>query len=225
MEILIRSLVMFIILFLIVKILGKKQLKNLTLYDYVLSITIGSIAADSIISIDTPLVDGVIALGVFGIIGYLSSLITYHNHAVEEIIDGEPLVLFENNNFNYENLEIAKLSVAKVLENCRLKGCFDINELDCAVLEPSGDISVLLKGNSQPLTSKDLKNNLQKNSKKQTQNYTIIVDGKLNDNELKKAKKSISWLNKYLKTKKLNLDNITLLTIDKNDNITLFNKN
>ena len=225
MEILIRSLIMFALLFLIVKILGKKQIKNLTLYDYILSITIGSIAADSIISIDTPLYNGIIALLVFGIIGYITSLISYHNHAVEEIVDGEPLVLFENDNFNYENLENSKLSVAKLLENCRLKGCFDINELDCAVLEPSGDISILLKGKNQPITGKDLKNNIQKNSKKQTLNYTIVVDGVLNDNELKKAKKSISWFNKYLKEKKLKLDNITLLTIDKNDKITLFNKN
>ena len=225
MEILIRSLIMFALLFLIVKILGKKQIKNLTLYDYILSITIGSIAADSIISIDTPLYDGIIALLVFGVIGYVTSLISYHSHTVEEIVDGEPLVLFENDNFNYNNLENAKLSVAKLLENCRLKGCFDINELDCAVLEPSGDISILLKGKNQPITGNDLKNNIQKNSKKQTLNYTIVVDGVLNDNELKKAKKSISWFNKYLKEKKLKLDNITLLAIDKNDKITLFNKN
>ncbi len=60
METILRSFVMFIVLFLIVKILGKKQLKNLTLYDYVLSITIGSITADSIISLDTSLYDGII---------------------------------------------------------------------------------------------------------------------------------------------------------------------
>ena len=157
MEILLRSIIMFIVLFIMVKLLGKKQMKNLTLYDYVLSITIGSIAADSIISLDTPLYDGLIALIVFFIIGYVTSLLSYHNRTVEEIMDGEPLVLYENNNFNYENLETAKLSIAKLLEHCRLKGCFDINELSCAVLEQSGDISILLKGKSQPLTSSDLK--------------------------------------------------------------------
>ncbi len=224
MQILIRSLVMFAILFLIVKINGKKQIKNLTLYDYVLSITIGSIAADSIISLDTPLYDGIIALVVFGIIGYITSLISYHNHTVEEIVDGEPLVLFENDNFNYEALEEAKLSVAKVLENCRLKGCFDINELGTAILEPSGDISVLLKEKNQPITSTDLKNNLQKKSSKQTLNHLIIVDGVLNESELKKAHKSKTWLNKYLKDKKKKISNVTLLTIDKNDKITMFNK-
>ena len=224
MQIIIRSIIMFLVLFFIVKVLGKKQIKNLTLYDYVLSITIGSIAADSIISLDTPLIDGVLALFVFGVIGYIVSVGAYHSHTVEEIMDGEPLVLFENNDFNYTNLETAKLSVGKVLENCRLKGCFDINELDCAVLEPSGDISVLLKGKSQPITSNDLKSNVQKNSKKQTLNYLIIVDGVLDENELKKAKKTKTWLNKYIKDKHLKLENITLLSVDKNNKITLFNK-
>ncbi len=224
MEILYRSLIMFIVLFLIVKILGKKQIKNLTMYDYVLSITIGSIAADSIISLDTPLMDGLLALIIFAIIGYLTSLLTYQNYPIEQIMDGEPLILFENNNFIYANLDKAKISVAKVLENCRLKGCFDINDLDCAILEPSGDISILLKGNSQPLTSNDLKNNMQKNSKKQTLNHNLIVDGTLDIEELKKAKKTKQWLNKYLRDHKLTMMDITLLSIDKNNKVTVLKK-
>ena len=224
MEIMIRSIAMFIILFVLVKLLGKKQIKNLTLYDYVLSITIGSIAADSIISLDTPLYDGVIALIIFTIIGYGVSVLSYNNHEVEEVMDGEPLILFENDNFNYENLENAKISVAKVLENCRLKGCFDINELDTAILEPSGDVSVLLKGSSQPITSKDLNNSIKKNSKKQTLNNLIIIDGKINENELKKANKDIDWLKKYLKERCEKVEDITLLTVDKNNKINLFSK-
>ncbi len=225
MEIIFRSIIMFIFLFLIVKILGKKQIKNLTLYDYVLSITLGSIAADSIISLDTPLYDGLISLVTFALIGYLASLLSLYNHTVEEIMDGEPITLFENNNFNYANLENAKLSVAKVLENCRLKGCFDINDLDCAVLEPSGDISILLKEKSQPLTSSDIKANIQKNSTKQTLSYNLIVDGVIDMEELKKAHKTKSWLNNYLKNKHIKLPNVALLTINQNKKITILTKN
>ena len=219
-----RSLVMFITLFFIVKVLGKKQIKNLTLYDYILSITIGSIAGDTIISLDTPLRDGVLALLIFGFIGYVTSYITFHSHTVEEIVDGEPLVLYENNDFNYHNLEISKLSVAKVLEQCRLKNCFDINELECAVLETSGDISILLKGTHQPLTSNDVKKDIQKNSKKQTLSNQIIVDGILNEQELKKAHKNKDWLTKYLTDNKKKLEDISLLTIDKNNKITVYQK-
>ncbi len=215
---------MFLILFLVVKLLGKKQIKNLTLYDYVLSITMGSITADTIISLDTPLYDGILALLVFAIVGYIVSVLSFHSHNVEELVDGEPLILFENDNFNYKNLETAKLSVSKILENIRVKGCFDINELDTAILEPSGDISILLKEKSRPITSNDLKNSIQKNNKMKTLNYNLIVDGVLNKNELKKAKKSISWLNKILKESDLNIEDITLFSIDRNDNVTIFDK-
>ena len=217
MEIAYRSIVMFLFLFIIVKILGKKQIKNLTLYDYVISITLGSIAADAILSLEDPLTDGVIALVVFGLLGYFISLLSYNSHTVEEIMDGEPLVLFENDNFNYQNLESAKFSIAKLLEFCRLKGCFDI-------LEPSGDVSILLKESSQPLTSNDLNENIQKNSPKQTLNYEIIVDGILNNDELKKAKKTKTWLNKFLKSNKKTIEEVSLLTIDENNKTTLFTK-
>ena len=224
MQVIVRALTMFVILFLVVKLLGKKQIKNLTLYDYVLSISMGSIAADSVISLDTPLYDGILALLVFAVVGYLASILSLHSHNVEEIVDGETLILFENDNFNYKNLETAKLSVSKLLENIRVKGCFDINELDTAILEPSGDISILLKENSRPITSNDLKTNIQKNNKKKSLNYNIIIDGVLNLDELKKAKKSKTWLNKILKENELNIEDITLLSIDKCDNITLFDR-
>ena len=223
-KIAIRAVIMFFVLFIIVKILGKKQIKNLTLYDYILSITLGSITADSIISLDTPIYDGILALVIFSLIGYITSLLSYQNHTVEKIMDGKPLALYENNNFNYENLETAKLSVAKLLENCRLKGCFDINELESAILEPSGDISILLKEKAKPITGKDLKNNIQKSNKKQSLNYVIVVDGAINEEELKKSKKSKSWLNNYLKSKKITIEKISLLTVNKNNKVTLYCK-
>lgn len=218
MEIIYRSIVMFLFLFIIVKILGKKQIKNLTLYDYIISITLGSIAADSILSLEYPITDGVLAIVVFGILGYLISLLSYNNHTVEEIVDGEPLILYENEDFNYKNLEDAKFSVSKLLEFCRLKGCFDINELECAILEPSGDVSILLKENEQPITNKDLNRN-----KKQKLTYDIIVDGVLDEIELKKARKTKKWLNNFLNENKVKVENISLLTIS-NNKVTLYKR-
>lgn len=218
MEIIYRSIVMFLFLFIIVKILGKKQIKNLTLYDYVISITLGSIAADSILSLEYPITDGVLAIIVFGILGYLISLLSYNNHTVEEIVDGEPLILYENEDFNYKNLEDAKFSVSKLLEFCRLKGCFDINELECAILESSGDVSILLKENEQPITNKDLNRN-----KKQKLTYDIIVDGVLDEIELKKARKTKKWLNNFLNENKVKVENISLLTIS-NNKVTLYKR-
>ena len=171
-----------------------------------------------ILSLEYPITDGVLAIVVFGILGYLISLLSYNNHTVEEIVDGEPLILYENEDFNYKNLEDAKFSVSKLLEFCRLKGCFDINELECAILEPSGDVSILLKENEQPITNKDLNRN-----KKQKLTYDIIVDGVLDEIELKKARKTKKWLNNFLNENKVKVENISLLTIS-NNKVTLYKR-
>ncbi len=213
MEIIKRSLIMIFLLFIIVKIMGQKQIKNLTLFDYILSISIGSIAADSIISLDVPIINGILALATFTFVGYIITILSYHNHKIEEAIDGEPIILFKANQFFNDNLEKTKLSVAKVLESCRLKGCFDINNLDCAVLEPSGDISVLLKNST-----------IKKTTNKEIISRLLVVDGVINEDELKKSNKSKRWLNNYLKRKNIKLENINLLSINKNNKISLYIK-
>ena len=212
MEIILRSIITFIVLLITINILGKKQIQHLTMYDYVIGITIGSIAADSIISTDLPIINGIISLILFGIIGYVISYITYKSHGIEEYIDGEPVILFYKNKFITENLEKTKLSVAQVLEQCRLKGCFDLNYLDCAILEPSGGISILLK-----------QENIKKN-KKQRLCYALIIDGQVDYSELKRLGKKEKWLKDILKSKKTKIKNILLLSVDEQGDTRIFEK-
>lgn len=200
MEILVRTFLFFIILFLVIKLLGNKQIKQLTLYDYIIGITIGSIAADSIISFDIPIYYGMVSIFLFGIFGYVLALLTQHSYETEKMIEGSPIVLFQKDHFLEENLEKAKISTAQILEQCRLKGCFDIKDLDKAIMETSGEISILLKSDDYLKGKKE--------------SYTIILDGVINEEELKKAKKTKTWLKQYLKTKRKRLEDVTLLTID-----------
>ncbi len=222
MEIFTRAFLIFLVLLFIVRILGNKQIKQLTLYDYVVGITIGSIGADTIISLDVSIWDGIFAIILFGAFGYLVSLLTYYFQTTEKMIDGEALTLFENDHFVEENLEKAKLTPSQVLEHCRLKGCFDITNLDTAILEPSGDVSVLLKKESQNLSTSDLKSTVKKKSKKQTVCYSVISNGVLDEEELKKAKKTKKWLSTYLKNHHVKLEEVMLLSIDQNGKSSLY---
>ncbi len=222
MEIFYRSILIFIILMIMVKLLGNKQLKQLTLYDYVVGISIGSIGADTIISLDISVWDGILGIVSFGAFGYLLNLISYTFHKTEKIIEGEPLLLFEKNHFIEENLSKAKMSPAQILEQCRLKGCFDINELDTALLEPSGDVSILLKSSSQNISKNDLKETVKKKSKKQTLCYSVITNGVLDEEELKKARKSKKWLKEYLAKNHKKESDVLLLSIDQNGKASLY---
>ena len=222
MEIFYRAFLLFVVLLLVVKLLGNKQIKQLTLYDYVVGITIGSIGADTIISLDISVWDGVLGIILFGAFGYILNLLSSTFHTTEKLLEGVPLILFEKDHFMEENLSKAKLSPTQVLEQCRLKGCFDLKELDTAILEPSGDISVLLKENSQNLTKSDVKASVKKNSSKQTLCYSVITNGVIDEEELRKAKKTKKWLNDYLKKHHKTLQDVTLLTIDQNGKSTIY---
>lgn len=222
MQILVRSILVFVMLFIVTKFLGKKQLQHLTMYDYVIGITIGSIAADGIISVDLPVTNALLALVIFGAIGYGISYLTYKDHDVLESVDGQPIILFQDGKFIKSNLAKTKFSVAKVLEYCRLKGCFDLAQLDCAILEPSGGLSVLLKTNYQSSTTGEFKNTNLKKSFKQTLCYDLIIDGKIDISELKRAKKTKTWVKEILKQNNKKCENVLLLSVNGYDEVTIY---
>lgn len=224
MEIIIRSFFIFTILFLITKVLGKKQIQHLTLFDYVIGITIGSIGADSIINLDYSIWNGIIALVVFGVIGFIFSYFSYKSHKTEEMLDGTPLLLFSEDHFISENLEHTKISVSKILEHCRLKGCFDLSQLQCVFLEPSGDFSVLLKTQYQSSSTGDFKKEQMKKSYKQTLCYYLVIDGEIDYLELEHAGKDEKWLNIELKKQNIKLSQVSLFSLDGYDRITIFEK-
>lgn len=211
-----RALIFFFTLFIMIKLLGEKQIKQLTFYDYVIGITIGSMAADTVVTKEVPLYAGIVAIITFCLIGYFINYLTLHSKEIEEVIDGKPIILFHQNQFILDNLDKAKLSVSLVLEHCRLKGCFDINELDCAILETSGDISILLKPKYQNITSNDLDNKLLAKSSKQKLGYNIIVDGDIDEEELERSKKDKEWLDKQLQKNKTSVKEVLLLSLSDN---------
>lgn len=219
-----RAIVIFLVLFFIMKVLGKKQIQHLTTFDYIIGITIGSISADAIINVDYSLINGILALLVFGGIGYLFSYFSYKNHVTEEILDGEPIVLFYDNHFIKENLSRTKISVSKILEHCRLKGCFDLMTLECVLLEPSGDFSILLKNNYQLLTLENIKKDFLKKGNQQTLCTYLIMDGKIDFLELEKTNHDEVWLKEQLKKEKLALENVCLCYVDGYKKIHFFEK-
>ena len=106
--IIIRSALSILILLLVTKIMGKKQLNQLTIYDYVVSILIGSIAADSIISIDTNFLYGILSLITVAILASILSYLSLKSNDINNLLNGKPTILMENGEFNFSNLKNAK---------------------------------------------------------------------------------------------------------------------
>ncbi len=218
----VRALVSLTTLFLITKLLGKKQVSQLSLFDYVIGISIGNFAAEMTINIESQYLNGLTAIIVFGLVAYLVSYLTMKSIVLRRFFIGTPTILIQNGKLIEKNLKKVKFDINDLLEECRGNGYFDISQIEYALMEVNGKVSILPKGEYIPVTIKDM--NLKPSKQELTAN--IIIDGKIMYNNLKNMKKDEDWLEKELKVKGYKtLDNVLLATLDNNDKITVYERN
>lgn len=215
-----RSVVSLIILFLITKLMGKKQASELSLFDYVIGISIGNYTAEMVMNFDYQYINGIIAILTFGIISYLVSVLTMKNMSLRRFLIGVPTIIIDEGKISLEALKKAKLDINDFLEQCRGEGYFDVSEISSAILEVNGKISILPKRDYQVPTLKDLKIK----ANKEYLSVNVIIDGNLMENNLKNSNKNKAWLDKELEKQGYNgYKNILLATIT-NDSLNIFDK-
>lgn len=215
-----RSVVSLIILFLITKLMGKKQVSELSLFDYVIGISIGNYTAEMVMNFDYQYINGIIAILTFGIISYLVSVLTMKNMSLRRFLIGVPTIIIDEGEISLEALKKAKLDINDFLEQCRGEGYFDVSEISSAILEVNGKISILPKRDYQIPTLKDLKIK----ANKEYLSVNVIIDGNLMENNLKNSNKNKAWLDKELEKQGYNgYENILLATIT-NDSLNIFDK-
>ena len=215
-----RSIFSLIVLFFITKLIGKKQVSELSLFDYVIGISIGNFTAEMTMDLNNQYINGVVAIVSFGLVSYLVSYITMKSICLRRFLIGIPTIIIEDGKISLQGLKKAKIDINDLLEQCRGQGYFDISEISYAVMEANGKLSILPKSDYQVPTLKDLK--IKGNKAYLTTN--VIIDGNLMEKNLKNSNKNIEWLNKeLLKQGHSNYENILLATIT-NNKLTIFEK-
>lgn len=221
-NILFRTLLIIIILFFLAKLMGKKQISQLNLFDYIIGITIGSIAADISLDLDKNLIAGITSLVIYGVISALVSYITMKSLSLRRFIVGVPTVLIENNKLIEGGLKKAKIDVNDLLAEARGQGYFKLEDIEYAIMETTGTISFMPISSSSPATKKDVNAKI----KKESLVANVIIDSKLLDKNLKEMYKDKKWLDSVLKVQGYNdYDNIMLATLDINDKVVVYEKN
>ena len=145
------TLLSIAVLFLLAKLMGNKQVSQMTMFDYVVGITIGSSAAELATELENP-AKPLIAMLLYGVADVLISLLTSKSLKARAVITGKPLVLLENGVIDRENLKKARLDLSEFLTYCRIGGWFDLSQLQTAVLEHNGVVSFLPKEAYRPET-------------------------------------------------------------------------
>ena len=220
-DVLIRALLSLVTLFLVTKMLGKKQVSQLSLFDYVIGISIGNFAAEMTINLESKEINGIVAVLIFGLVAYIVSYLTIKSIKVRRFFVGVPTLIIDNGKFIEKNLMKYKMDINDILEQLRINGYFDVSEVKYALLEANGTLSVLPKEEYREITVGDMKLKVSK----QGLCANVIIDGKVMYNNLKNIKKDEKWLLKQLKVKGYdNLSNILLATVDINEKLTVFKK-
>ena len=217
-----RTILVLIILFFITKMMGKKQISELNFFDYVVGITIGSIAADISLDIEKNMIAGIAALFIYGFISYIISFVSIKSILARRFFIGVPTVLVEKGKIIESGLKKSKIDVNDLLMEARENGYFNLDEIDYALMEVNGNISFLPKEKEKPATKKDMK--IKCNNEGLTVN--AIIDSKYMANNMKAINKDKEWLDHELKVNGYdNYDNILLATIDNNYKVTIYEKN
>ena len=191
----VRALIAFFTLLIFTRLLGKQQMSQLTFFDYVLGITVGSIAA----SMTTDLTSSAWPHWV-GMVTWIMAVlaiqwITLKWRYASKYIDGEPTVVVMNGMIMEDAMKKLRYRISDLTEQLRDKGVFDITEVEFAVLEVSGKLTVLKKSPYQPVTPKDM---FLKTSYKGI-GTEIIYDGVVVEKNLKQVNRDRKWLETELK--------------------------
>lgn len=219
-KVIFASLGSIIVLFLLTKIMGNKQMSQLSMFDYITGITIGSIAAEMATNLEEferPL----LAMVIYGIVATSISIATYKSIKIRRIITGKSLILYENGKIYNENLKKSKIDVNEFLALCRVSGYFDLSNLSIAILESGGRISFIPLSTQRPVNPKDLKLNPQQ--EKLVTN--VVIDGHIMLKNLENIEKDVHWLNIQLKAQGITkVEQAFLVTCDGNNAIKVYKK-
>lgn len=187
------SLLSIVVLFLLTKLMGSKQVSQMTMFDYIVGITIGSIAAEMATELEEP-AKPLCAMILYGVAAYAISLITSKSIRARGMFTGKPLILLDAGVIYKENLKKARLDLNEFLTFCRMRGYFDLSQVQTAVLEHNGVVSFLPKEPYRPATPSDMDL-----KPKQTFVQTpFVMDGKLMPENIEKAGKEEVWVRRAL---------------------------
>ncbi len=210
-----------IILFLLSKLIGNRQISNLSLFDYINGITIGSIAAEMATCEFDELPDIAIALVIYALVVVVLSLISQKSVKMRRFFTGKTILLYDKGKLFKKNLCTAKLDLNEFLFSLRNKGYFNLDEVECAFLEPNGDISVLPKDKNRPATPDDLKIRVHQSRPE----IIVIMDGKIMNRNLKTTGNNKDWLMARLKEQNTKLDEVFAAVCDSDNNLKIIECN
>jgi uncharacterized membrane protein YcaP (DUF421 family) len=216
-QIVIRSVSLLIILFLLTKWLGTKQLSQLNIFEYISGVVLGGIVAIHVSTLDSPFYYALLSMFIWFIFPYIVELLSLKSKAFRNFAQGKSRVLIQNGKIMEDNLKKEHFSTDDLLESLREKNVFKVADVEFAVLEPTGKLSVLPKKEYRPLTAKDIGLDIAPDREPQT----VIMDGRPLLEPLANLSLNPTWLETELEKMNVSIENVFLGQVDSDGQLTV----
>lgn len=220
MVLVVRTILLYALVILSLRIMGKRQIGEMQPSELVVAIMISDLAAVPMQAIDIPLVTGIIPVLTLIVAEIFMSYVSLKSRFFRKIISGEPSIIIYNGNVNEKELERLRFNMNDLLEQLRINNYYNISDVDCAIMETNGKLSIIPKAAAKPVTLSDMSI---KNVQEKLQ-HLIISDGRVNIKELQKTGKSTYWLEKELKKRNITEQEVFFAIYDFNKGLIIQQK-
>lgn len=200
----VRALLLYFVVVVVIRMMGKRQVAEMQPFELVIMIMIAELAATPMEDVGIPLINGIIPIIALLSIQVLISYFSLKSEKFRDFICGKPSILIHKGRIDQSELRRLRVSINDLLEALRNKDYFNISDVEYAILETNGQMSIVPKADKRPVVISDLKSD--DDIQDEELPVTLIVDGRLNDTKLKKAGYDKGWLMDQLR--KQNIDNI-----------------
>jgi len=209
-EVVWRTLCAVFVLFLLTRLLGKRQVSQLSLFEYITGITIGSLAAYISLDLESTWYLGLISLVVWVAVSLVIEYLQMKSKTARDWLDSKSTVLIKDGKVLEDNMKKERLTSDELLEQLRSKNIFKVADVEFAIIEPNGGINVLLKKENQPLTPSHL--GIKVGPEKEPE--SVIMDGNIMDEPLSRLGLNRGWLFTELEKLGVAIENVYLGQVD-----------
>lgn len=217
-KVILTSLLSVVSLFIIAKVMGHKQISQIDFFDYINGITIGSIAAELATELEKPW-KPLISMVIYGAVAFILSAVMSKFPRTRKYINGTPTIIMNNGKLYRDNMKKAKLDLSEFMVMCRQLGYFNPDDIQTAIFEYNGKLTILPVSYKRPATPADM--NL--NPPSESICTEVIMDGRILDGNLKRMGLDLNWLQKELEYQGYhNAKEIYLGVCDNNNKLSLF---
>lgn len=210
----VRSIILYIIVLIVTRMMGKRQIGQLQPFEFVISLMIANLATIPMSEIGVPIFDGIVPILSLLTIHLIITLLNMKSMQFRSFICGKPSILVYRGKIDEKALKKERFTITELEERLREKDVFSLSDVEYVILETNGDISVILKPEKSQPTLEDL--NIQGNYR--GIQYNLVLDGKVMYENLQVLGKDYKWLKKQIKKFKILPEDALLVTIDAQGN-------